>query len=62
MQVIDEIDLAASEQVVTQEEMGQQDTDIEVTGIDCLDGDTARMVDEHIREVNEQINLICLLK
>ncbi|KAK9300288.1 hypothetical protein QLX08_006966 [Tetragonisca angustula] len=56
MQVMDEIDLAAGEQVVTQEEMGQQDTDIEVTGIDCLDGDTARMVDEHIREVsNHQI-------
>lgn len=54
MQVMDEIDLAGGEQVVTQEEIGQQDTDIEVTGIDCLDGDTVRMVDEHIREVNEQ--------
>ncbi|XP_017754558.1 PREDICTED: zinc finger protein 260-like isoform X2 [Eufriesea mexicana] len=56
MQVMDEMDLAGGEQVVTQEEMGQQDTDIEVTGIDCLDGDTVRMVDEHIREVsNHQI-------
>lgn len=56
MQVMDEIDLAGGEQVVTQEEMGQQDADIEVTGIDCLDGDTVRMVDEHIREVsNHQI-------
>ncbi|KOC67315.1 Zinc finger protein 484 [Habropoda laboriosa] len=55
MQVMDEMDLADGEQVVTQEEMGQQD-DIEVTGIDCLDGDTVRMVDEHIREVsNHQI-------
>jgi len=48
MQVIDEMDLAGGEQVVTQEEMGQQDADIQ--GIDCLD-DTVRMVDEHIREV-----------
>ncbi|XP_043252189.1 zinc finger protein 260-like isoform X2 [Colletes gigas] len=56
MQVMDEMDLAGGEQVVTQEEMGQQDTGIEVTGIDCLSGDTVRMVDEHIREVsNHQI-------
>lgn len=56
MQVMDEMDLAGGEQVVTQEEIGQQDTDIEVAGIDCLDGDTVRMVDEHIREVsNHQI-------
>lgn len=56
MQVMDEMDLAAGEQVVTQEEIAQQDADIEVTGIDCLDGDTVRMVDEHIREVsNHQI-------
>jgi len=48
MQVIDEMDLAGGEQVVTQEEMGQQDADIQ--SIDCLDGDTVRMV-EHIREV-----------
>ncbi|KAL6447096.1 hypothetical protein ACFW04_001445 [Cataglyphis niger] len=40
MQVIDEMDLAGGEQVVTQEEIGQQDTDIQVAGIDCLDGDT----------------------
>ncbi|EGI67202.1 PREDICTED: zinc finger protein 665-like [Acromyrmex echinatior] len=54
MQVMDEMDLAGGEQVVTQEEMSQQDTDIQ--GIDCLDGDTVRMVDEHIREVsNHQI-------
>ncbi|KAL6447097.1 hypothetical protein ACFW04_001445 [Cataglyphis niger] len=52
MQVIDEMDLAGGEQVVTQEEIGQQDTDIQVAGIDCLDGDTVRMVDEHIREVS----------
>lgn len=57
MQVMDDIDLSGGEQVVTQEEMGQRDTDIEVAGIDCLDGDTVRMVDEHIREVNEHINL-----
>ncbi|XP_011159381.2 zinc finger protein 717 [Solenopsis invicta] len=54
MQVMDEMDLAGGEQVVTQEEMAQQDADIQ--GIDCLDGDTVRMVDEHIREVsNHQI-------
>lgn len=55
MQVIDEMDLAGGEQVVTQEEIGQQDADIQVAGIDCLDGDTVRMVDEHIREVIEAI-------
>ncbi|XP_076175029.1 uncharacterized protein LOC143150548 isoform X1 [Ptiloglossa arizonensis] len=56
MQVMDEMDLAGGEQVVTQEEIGQQDAGIEVTGIDCLSGDTVRMVDEHIREVsNHQI-------
>ena len=56
MQVMDEMDLAGGEQVVTQEEIGQQDTGIEVTGIDCLDGDTVRMVDEHMQEVsNHQI-------
>ncbi|XP_015589654.1 zinc finger protein 260 [Cephus cinctus] len=56
MQVMDEMDLAGGEQVVTQEDIAQQDGDIEVTGIDCLDGDTVRMVDEHIREVsNHQI-------
>ncbi|KAL6255927.1 hypothetical protein P5V15_013167 [Pogonomyrmex californicus] len=54
MQVMDEMDLAGGEQVVTQEEIGQQDADI--TGIDCLSGDTVRMVDAHIREVsNHQI-------
>lgn len=55
MQVMDEMDLAGGEQVVSQEEIGQQDTEIQVTGIDCLDGDTVRMVDEHIREVIEKI-------
>ncbi|RLU25672.1 hypothetical protein DMN91_001829 [Ooceraea biroi] len=40
MQVMDEMDLAGGEQVVSQEEIGQQDADIQVTGIDCLDGDT----------------------
>ncbi|XP_078037977.1 uncharacterized protein LOC144470558 isoform X1 [Augochlora pura] len=56
MQVMDEMDLAGGEQVVTQDEIGQQDASIEVTGIDCLDGDTVRMVNEHIREVsNHQI-------
>lgn len=55
MQVMDEMDLAAGEQVVTQEEIGQQDTGIEVTGIDCLDDATVRLVDEHMQEVNEQI-------
>ncbi|XP_011259645.1 zinc finger protein 2 homolog [Camponotus floridanus] len=55
MQVMDEMDLAGGEQVVTQEEIDQQDADIQVAGIDCL-GDTVRMVDEHIREVsNHQI-------
>lgn len=53
MQVMDEMDLAGGEQVVTQEEIDQQD--IQVAGIDCLDGDTVRMVDEHIREVIEAI-------
>lgn len=51
MQVMDEMDLAGDEQVVSQEEISQQDAEIQVTGIDCLDGDTVRMVDEHIREV-----------
>lgn len=55
MQVMDEMDLAGGEQVVTQEEIGQQDADIQVTGIDCLDGDTVRMVDEHIREVIKSV-------
>jgi hypothetical protein len=58
MQVIDEMDLAGGEQVVSQEEIGQQDADIQVTGIDCLDGDTVRMVDQHIREV---IKRMCIL-
>lgn len=51
MQVMDEMDLAGDEQVVTQEDISQQDHDMEVTDIDCLDGETVRMVDEHIREV-----------
>nr|XP_050866804.1 zinc finger protein ZFP2-like [Vespula vulgaris] len=56
MQVMDEMDLAGDEQVVSQEDIGQQDHDMEVTDIDCLDGETVRMVDEHIREVsNHQI-------
>ncbi|XP_011141484.1 zinc finger protein 2-like [Harpegnathos saltator] len=56
MQVMDEMDLAGGEQVVSQEEIGQQDAEIQVAAIDCLDGDTVRMVDEHIREVsNHQI-------
>ncbi|XP_014485168.1 PREDICTED: zinc finger protein 2 homolog isoform X2 [Dinoponera quadriceps] len=56
MQVMDEMDLAGGEQVVSQEEIGSQDAEIQVAGIDCLDGDTVRMVDEHIREVsNHQI-------
>lgn len=54
MQVMDEMDLD-SEQVVTQEEVDQQDADIQVTGIDCLDGDAVGIVDEHIREVIEPI-------
>ncbi|XP_020278456.1 zinc finger protein 813-like isoform X2 [Pseudomyrmex gracilis] len=54
MQVMDEMDLAGGEQVVTQEEISQ-DADIQVAGIDCLDGDTVRMV-EHMQEVsNHQI-------
>lgn len=57
MQVMDDMDLAGGEQVVSQEEIGQQDADIQVTGIDCLDGDTVRMVDEHMREVIESINI-----
>lgn len=55
MQVLDEIDLAGGEQVVSQEEIGQQDTDIQATGISCLDGDTVRIVDEHMREVIEPV-------
>ncbi|XP_066599427.1 zinc finger protein 260-like [Prorops nasuta] len=55
MHVMDEMDLAGGEQVVSQEEIAQDNT-IEVTDIACLDGDTVRMVDEHIREVsNHQI-------
>lgn len=57
MQVIDEMDLDGGEQVVSQEEVGQQDADIQVTGIDCLDGDTVRIVDEHIREVIKPISI-----
>jgi len=67
MQVMDEMDLAGGEQVVSQEEIDQQDTDIQVTDIDCLDGDTVRIVDEHMREVIEPVyfcyndtNLICV--
>ncbi|XP_012286496.1 zinc finger protein 2 [Orussus abietinus] len=52
MQVMDDMDLAGGEQVVTQEEISHQDADIQVTGIDCLDGEAVRMVDEHIREVS----------
>lgn len=51
MQIMDDMDLAGGEQVVTQEEIHHQDDDLEVTDIDCLDGETVRMVDEHIREV-----------
>lgn len=51
MQVMDEMDLASDEQVVSQEEIGSQENDIQVAGIHCLDGETVRMVDEHIREV-----------
>lgn len=53
MQVMDEMDLVGGEQVVSQEEIGQQETDIQVTSISCLDGDTVRIVDEHMREVIE---------
>jgi len=56
MQVMDEMDLAGGEQVITQEEMGPQDSDIQ--DIDCLDGDTVRMVDEHIREVIKPISTL----
>lgn len=52
MQIMDDMDLAGGEQVVTQEEIHHQDDDLEVTDIDCLDGETVRMVDEHIREVS----------
>ena len=52
MHVMDEMDLAGGEQVVGQEEIGSQETDTKVIGIDCLDCDTVRMVNEHIREVN----------
>ena len=51
MQVMDEMDLAAGEQVVTQEEIAHQENELQVADIDCLDGETVRMVDEHIREV-----------
>ncbi|XP_034938294.1 zinc finger protein 260-like [Chelonus insularis] len=58
MRVMDEMDLAGGEQVVTQEEIGQQETDIEVSGIDCLDSHTVQMVDEHIHDVsNHQITM-----
>ena len=43
IQVMNEIDLVGGEQVV-QEDMGHEENDIEVTGIDCLDGETVRMV------------------
>lgn len=53
MQVIDEIDLADREQVVSDQELEQDP--IEVPGIDCLDGDTVGMVNEHIQEVSHLI-------
>lgn len=62
MQVMDDMDLAGGEQVVSQEEIGQQETDIQVTSIDCLDGDTVRMVDEHIREVSYQTSIYFFIK
>lgn len=48
--VIDNIGLPNREQVVTQEEMNREETDIEVAGFH-LDGETVRMVNEQMREV-----------
>ncbi|XP_043272210.1 zinc finger protein 260-like isoform X2 [Venturia canescens] len=45
-------EIKGDEQVVSQEEIGSQENDIEVAGMHCLDGETVRMVDEHIREVS----------
>ncbi|KAH0569008.1 zinc finger protein 260-like [Cotesia glomerata] len=54
MRVMDDMELAGGEQVVSQEEIPDQET-IEVTGIECLNGETVG-IDEHIHEVsNHQI-------
>ncbi|XP_031783060.1 zinc finger protein isoform X1 [Nasonia vitripennis] len=51
--VINNIGLPNREQVVTQEEMNREETDIEVAGFH-LDGETVRMVNEQMREVCKQ--------
>ncbi|CAG5106360.1 Protein of unknown function [Cotesia congregata] len=54
MRVMDDMELAGGEQVVSQEEIPNQET-IEVTGIECLNGETVG-IDEHMHEVsNHQI-------
>ncbi|XP_046597359.1 zinc finger protein 260 [Neodiprion lecontei] len=55
MQVMDDMDLAGGEQVVSQEEMCQHGGEIQVAGIE-LDGDTVRMVDQHIRDMQDEVS------
>ena len=62
LQVMDDMDLAGGEQVVTQEEIGHQEGELEVGDIHCLDGATVRMVDEHIRDVSTIISSIIYKK
>lgn len=50
LQVIDDINIGGSEQIIEQVEIPNVDNYIEES-IDVLDGDTARLVDEHMREV-----------
>lgn len=54
MHVMDDMDLAGGEQVVSQEEICQQGGDIQVAGIE-LDGDTVRMVDQHMRDMQDEV-------
>lgn len=53
LRVMDDMELAGGEQVVTQEEICQGG-EIQVAGIE-LDGDTVRMVDQHMREMQEEV-------
>lgn len=42
--VMDEMSLTGGDQVVVQEDMSHRENEIQVTGIDCLDGETVQMV------------------
>lgn len=52
IQVMNQMDLEAGEHQVIARSQMQPDDQIRVSGIECLDGDTVRMVNEHIRQVN----------